>query len=48
MNEHAKEIVEQLTTAISDIPHQQISPEVMKLIIASCFALTLITIKFDK
>lgn len=48
MNEHIKEIVEKLTEAINEIPHQQVSPEVLKLLITASEALTVLKIKFNK
>ena len=48
MNEHIKELTERLTEAINEIPHQQVSPETLRLIVTASQALTVLKIKFDK
>ena len=48
MNELAKEIADSLHEAIVEVPHQQLSQEVVKLIIAAAQAVTIIRAKFSK
>ena len=48
MNEHAKEVIEAIQEALNAIPHQQVSPEVLILMIRATEAATILKVKFDK